>query len=325
MSMTNTSPPFGGPSDGDGNGKSVVTKAPTKRTARTYVLIAIAMAVITFALLLSVTGSTADTLLVARTVGPVNALAVLSETDIEVVELPVDAIQPDAFSGTSKDQIIEDLRLDEQPRTQYPLGEQEQLRKESLTYDTQLSVDLEPNERLVSVSSSIAASVAGSLRPGDRVDVFTILAVSGGSLGNGAETTLSGDGAALIYANAEIVSISLPEDQFSNAISRQTSEEGDDLTRDELLPGNPIPGIYVLKVRVDAIPRIALAQSRGETFLAYRPAVDLEEGEVAPVDDVIEPTFSADVICDSAFVPDPTQQPALSDYCAGYMASGPTG
>lgn len=226
----------------------------TRRVVSTQRKLFLVFAVLVGLLAVLALNTKTATTYVARTVAPINSLTEIGESQIEVVAIDSSAIEPDTFSGSDAGTVREEvLAAIKGKRTGSQIGAQQQLRLamfvDTLTPSTPLGVD----ERLLSISARAASAVVGTIRSGDRVDVF-------GTTAQG----LSG----LLGSDVEVVAVSIASAQLDSASQEQLNSKEKSLV--DLVPGDPIPGTYVLRVRVSDVPRFIAADSGGNIYLALR-------------------------------------------------------
>ncbi|MFM7088862.1 MAG: RcpC/CpaB family pilus assembly protein [Candidatus Paceibacterota bacterium] len=241
--------------DREGNGKLKKGKAKsTKRVVGTQRKLFLVFAVLVglFAVLaLTNTGSKSY---VARTSVPINAFTEINESLIEVVAIDSSAIEPDTWSGKSSNEVTSKVLADiVGKRTAFQLGSKQQLRISMFVDRVSPSTPLLPDERLVSISAKASAAVVGSIRAGDKVDVY-------GTTAQG----LSG----LLASDIEVVAVSVAPQQLDSASQEQINDK--DKTLAELVPGDPIPGTYVLRIRASEVSKIISADSGGAIYLSLR-------------------------------------------------------
>lgn len=197
---------------------------------------------------------------VVRVSSDLAAGAPVTADSLEAVTLPAAAIEPGTFTASSKDAAL-DKALDalDGVVAQYPLAARSQLREASFGLQPTLGQDLAPTERLVSITASVASSVAGGLSVGDHVDIF------------GASDGVS----TLIASNVPITAISVSEDGWDSVADAQRADP--DLTPADSLPGDPVPGLYVVKVAADQVPALVNWNESATLYLTYRgvDAVDV--------------------------------------------------
>jgi len=175
---------------------------------------------------------------------------------IEVVALAKDAVEPGTFSGPEGEAVVERLRNElAGQRAIFPLSVGQQLRPEFFTGVGSGVPDrtLLPDERQISITAKASRSVAGTIRPGDRVDVYAV--------------TSSGV-AGLLGDNIEVMAVSLPPDSLENAASAQADQQEIGLA--QIVPPNAIGGTYVLKVKSADAARYFAADTGGAIYLALR-------------------------------------------------------
>ncbi len=263
--MSNPSPHFSAPRPPGGGVKDPAmgtSKVPSRQ--RTIVLIAAGVVLSLIAALLLLVGTAPESkdTYVLRAERTIPALSMLDPDLFEAVPVTEDQVPEGAITGSDAEDVLSAANLDGKV-TQYPIARGRYLLESDLTTESfKLEGRLGPDERLVSVPASYAYSVAGGIRPGDRVDVYGIGAVNGGGV------------AQLMIADAEVAGVSLGEDQINSIVSQQVSDasEGNDTSAAEVLPGDPIPGVYTLRVNASVAARLAIVAEEGRLFLTYRGA-----------------------------------------------------
>ncbi len=112
------------------------------------------------------------------------------------------------------------------------------------------------SDQLISLTAQVQNALGGSLQVGNYVDVYVS---TGGQ---------PGSPATLIASNVQIIAIHASVDQYSNIASQQSSDRT--LNPTDVLPTNPVPGIYILQVTPQVAAKVANAQGGGGSFyLAY--------------------------------------------------------
>ena len=122
-----------------------------------------------------------------------------------------------------------------------------------------MAVPLGADERIFALEASVVAAIGGQLRAGDRVDVIAVIAYQGKTYSN------------VIASDVEIIT-TLPGEQQFNSIAQQQASGSKDKGSNELLPSDPVPGIYNVRVNLNQAVVLAAAQSRGELVLVLRGA-----------------------------------------------------
>jgi Flp pilus assembly protein CpaB len=147
----------------------------------------------------------------------------------------------------------------------YPILAHQQIRlKSMLTTDAQLATPLSAQERLVTVNVPLERGVAGLVRTGDHVDIFSVRA--------------DGD-SALLAENIEVVLAAPAQDVVRT--SGEENPKSDPLTR---LPDYPVPAMYVIRVPASLVSVIVDADSSSKLYLAYRNPAGALASVCAPAD-----------------------------------------
>lgn len=245
--------------------KEKIPKTPTKRIVSTQKKLFFVLALI-FALLIVVLLSAGSPVTyVARTNAGATNLIELTPEQWEIVAVSPDIVEPDAFSSENQEELLAEVTAAiAGKRVAYPLGAKQQLRPSQFIDSFELASPLLPSERLISVSAKASRSIIGVLKPGDRVDVYAIMGT--GDLPAG-----------VLGSDIEIVAVGVASDQFESAAQEQRDDK--EKTLGELIPGEPVPGTYVLRVPVSQIPGYIIADSQSAIYLALR-GKDAEETEV---------------------------------------------
>lgn len=252
------------------------TKPPTKRIMSRQVIIALVFALVASGVVLKVLGDTTDGQYVVRASADIAANTPVSGSLLEAAKLDKDAIEPNAFVGDSAEEALENALEELQGVvTQYPLASKSQLRADQFGLQATLGADLLPTERLVSIRASVGTAVAGGLVVGDRVDVI------------GATDGLT----RTVAYNVPIMSITVSEERYDSVADQQSTDK--DITAGELLPGNPVPGIYVVKVPADLVPSLLNWNESATLYLSYRPAQGADV--VVPDNHLTDPALAPSV------------------------------
>lgn len=233
---------------------------PTRKVVSTNRLAAIVLGAVAVVVLLTLGGGTPDpTTYVVKAARPLAPLATVAVEDVEAVAISEAALEEDAITAeTAEEALAAFTEAAAGGLVQYPVSRGAQIRPTMFTLDRQLLVELAPDERLVSIAASVQQAVGGKLRPGDRVDVLAASDQAGVMR--------------VITADAEVVAVTVSQQQFEALTTEQTDAEGRDLGPDDLLPGEPIPGIYTLKVKTDSARALmTVADVSGvSVYLVYR-------------------------------------------------------
>lgn len=246
---------------GKGRKKEKKEKAPktaTKRLLNKQKVFALVFAVLAIVFALQLSNTQPAQTFVARTATGIPALSKIEETQYEVIALPATAIEEDAISAATEDDVRKLISvLLEKGRTRMSLPKGHQLRQDDFSAEAQLATPLGPNERLLAVEASVVAAIGGQLRAGDRVDVIAIIDAQNRTVSN------------IVATNIEIVS-TLPGEQQFDSIAQEQASGSQDKASNELLPSDPVPGIYNVRVTLDQAVVLAAAQSRGELVMVLR-------------------------------------------------------
>lgn len=302
--MSNQPPTFSAPRPPGGGVKDPAmntSKVPTKQRTVTLIVAGLLLAVVAAALVLLGTSPEAKDTYVLKAQRTIPSLSVLNADLFEAVAVTEEQVPEGAITGSSSKDAFKAADL-EGKITQYPIAGGRFLLESDLTTETfKLEGRLAPNERLVSVPASYAYSVAGGIRPGDRVDVYGIGAVNGSGI------------AQLMVTDAEVAGVSLAEDQINSIVSQQVADaqEGNDTTAAEVLPGEPIPGVYTLRVNASVAARLAIVAEEGRLFLTYRGAEGADAA--SPGADLIS------ALCENPARAD--NEPFVSDQPASFPAA----
>jgi Flp pilus assembly protein CpaB len=255
-----------GASAEESEGKKKKKKKKNPKTgasrSRTSLILAVVLAVLSLGAVLTLGGESDTDVWVLRSKVRINQLEQVQEGMLEAVKLPAEAIEPTSITADSSDEILVIAVGDATSEKVvgafplFPIREGQQLSFEMFTSTGSTATALLPGERLVSVESSTGTAIAGSLRPGDRVDVVSV--------------NSQDDTAGLVAVDVEIVSVQVNGGALDSASQRQASESGQDLSREDVLPRDPIPGTYVLKADAETSVALTIADSSGPLYLLYR-------------------------------------------------------
>lgn len=231
-------------------------KAPTTRTAKQYrigFLVALLAGGVAWYL---TAGQAEPTTYVVTTNASVGALQQVTPNQLEAVAIDPEFVEDGAITADTAEEALAEASETLTGPTLYPLANGQQLRVDYFSKNPAvLTENLEPNERLLSVTASVASSVAGGIRPGDAVDIIAV-----------DETNRTGR---LIASNVPVVAVNPAADQLEQVAASQTGENKD-ANPSDLLPGTPIPGVYTIRVDADQVVGLSTADSSAKLYLAYR-------------------------------------------------------
>ena len=263
--------------------KSKKDKKTTKKVVSLNKKLALLFSVLAALFAIVITSSSNSTIYVARTINPVSSFDTLSLSNIEFIKLEKTSIEPDTFSGSSKNELTSDVeKIIAINRTNTNLNAHQQLRKSFFSTSIQTKTPLLPDERLISIGARPSASVIGTVKPGDKVDIYA-------STSNG----LSG----MIGSNIEVVSVSISADQLDNVSQQQLTEKGKKLS--DLVPAYPVPGTYVLRIKASEVSKFVAIDSGAKVYLILRgaDAVDAPLDAIDPVDAICSGARSSSSSC----------------------------
>ena len=230
------------------------SRQTTRRVVSTQKRIFLVFSVIFALLVVLFMTSARPSVYIVRTTDAVGALQSITEDRIEAFAVDQSAVEPTAWSGADKAKLIDEVMAAiASKRTAMPIGARQQLRPELFSTQLEGSSPLSPDERLVSVSARASAAIVGALKAGDRVDVYA--------------ATASGL-AGLLGSDIEVIAVSVMPDQLDSLSQQQVTEKGKVLS--DLVPGNPIPGTYVLRVKAGDVSRFVSADAGGKIYLSLR-------------------------------------------------------
>jgi len=214
-----------------------------------------------------ITASPAEKTYVVKAKDAIAPLIQVETDQFEVVAVAVEAVEPDVVSGTSAEEAekaLADVIGDKW--FLYPVGKGQQIRTAMLTPTGTLAEPLTADERLVSITVSVARAVSGSVRAGDLVDIYV-------SDNNGL-TGVLGQG-------VEVVAVSLQPDQFESAAKQQFDEPDKNLS--DFIPEQPVGGTYVLRVNAVDVARYVSADAAGTITMSLHGA-EAQRFTPAPTD-----------------------------------------
>jgi Flp pilus assembly protein CpaB len=240
------------------SGKSDSPKAPTKRLMSRQRLFAVVLAAIAGLLVLTSTSGSSSGAFVARLTTTLPALSTLEDSQWEIISLPDNAIEEGAFTADSKDGVQALLAAHSSGRVRGALAKGHQLRESDFSADAELATPLAQDERLVAVEAAVMSAVGGQLRAGDHVDVIAVVDIEGTTIAN------------LVATDIEIIAALPGSQQFNSVAQEQVSGSNKGRTGNELLPSDPVPGIYNVRVSTTEAVILAAASSRGNLVLVLR-------------------------------------------------------
>ncbi len=244
-----------------------------KRSHTTMIGAAIAFGLVAVLLVLNLGGSDeapAAVTYVARTKVVKQSNMQISAADLEIAAVSPTAIEVGAVSAATSAEVQSFLTENIIGHyTVAPLTVGEQIHVSDFGSDVELAVELGSDERIVSVRALVGDAAGGVLAVGDHVDVIATVRVDGGLQ------------AYLAVEDVIIAGVRPSESTYSAIASAQSSEDGRNIDPSELLPGEPVPGLYLLQVSVDDALALVTAGSNSALTLAYRTVVaDVAAGEL---------------------------------------------
>lgn len=273
MNMPQPGPRLGGPAPAPAHAPGQAAgKVPSKKNTRVYGLGAALLGLLAFVVIFTSTSVSGGDTYVLRAKRAIPAMGELSADMFEAVAVEEGDLVEGAVTGDSEKDALEGAELEGRV-AQYPISKGAQLTEAMFTVEAQLSADLDPQQRLVSIDAEVSTAVAGALRPGDHVDIWA--------------ASPQQNLAQLVITDVEIAAIQIPEDQFSALYQQQVSSagDGDDKSPTEVLPTKPIPGMYTLKLNQSLIGRLAILDADRDVslYLVYR-GQDAESIAPTPID-----------------------------------------
>jgi len=229
-------------------------KAPTRKVATRQLKLAALFAVLAAgagAYVVNSSGNTGKWVVVAAS--PIATNTVVSAPLLKAIQLPESAIAPGAVTAADAKTAVGDaVKQLATVRTQYPFAPNQQIVPAQFGVQINLGQPLGPDERLMSIRASVAASLAGSITAGDNVDIYA------------AAADVSGP----VALNVPIVSVTVSEDRYNAVADQQASNKN--AKPSDLLPGDPVPGTYVIRVKADMVAKIVAVDSGAKLYLVYR-------------------------------------------------------
>jgi Flp pilus assembly protein CpaB len=203
---------------------------------------------------------------VIRAAAPIAAGTTVDPSMLQAAALPADAIEPGTIQASSAAAALAAAAKSLSGIvTEYPIAMDAQIHPDQFGIQANLGQPLAPTERLLSVSAAVSDSVSGALKPGDHVDILGV----------------SGSGSMLLDSDVTIVAISPSEDQYQ-AIAGQQTGAGKNTVPQDLLPGDPVPGIYTLRLPDAKTTQLIDWATNAKLELIYRAANATDAGAPAP-------------------------------------------
>lgn len=296
------------PSDQMGGGKSEkqTKKAKTKEKKavsgrtnmrRTAIIGAIFAVLFVLALLAMLGGNVTTSTYVVRSTQEIPSQQSVTEAMLEAVKVDEDSLEPGTISADSAEKALdiatgavpvtaENGTLDtsyvivgQRTNTRVFAGQQLRTAMFSRLIEPISTTQLAPTERALSIAVPAERAAGGVLREGDEVDVIAVL---------------SNDETRVVSQAVEIIGVQSGPSAVQSASQRQASDTDRQTAATDLLPADPIPGIYILRVDALLMAQFADAQANGELHLVYR-APDATDVDVAMVDITGIPTADSTV------------------------------
>lgn len=289
MSSTSPQPPFGGsygvpgapmgpgaagpapmPEPTSGKGRKKVTGKPvTKRVISRNVKFAAGFAVLFGVLIAAIlfSGGAPKSYVAVATVD-VAPLSQLGETQVSVQPIAPELIIDGAVSGASEQEVRDQLTPLIGSQVLLPIRKGEQINTGDFNSAAIDGIQLASDERLIALRATVAAAAGGSVKAGDRVDIY------------GADVSKSPTLVGLIVPDVEIISVAPSEDILNSVTQEQANAENKDKAASELLPSKPLGGTYIIRVKLADVNRLLAVNVAGEVFLALRGADAVTEDSI---------------------------------------------
>jgi Flp pilus assembly protein CpaB len=254
--------------------------APTPRTARKFVIMG-AASLIVAGLAFVFLNDPKPTTYVVRAGNNIGALATVTQDQLKAIQIDDKEIESGAVTGKTADKAIKSAMsiIGDRP-TQIPIFAGAQIHPEMFS-KSQIKLDngLAADERLISIKANVSDAVGGSIAPGDHVDV-TAVSTSGDPVAN------------VIAYDVPVVGVTASDQQINQAAGTQTGEDKDKKPSD-LLPGAPIPGTYIIKIKAPQQPLFSAVSQGYQLYLGYRPA-NAESSQAEAVNGMCAVTHGVD-------------------------------
>ena len=230
-----------------GNDKPV-TKRAVSLNRRIALVFAVVMALLVV-LVLTQSAPSSYVLVVSKQIQPLTSL---STDNVAIVKVDNKAIENGALTSSNAADLkaIYNSTFNSK-KVNVQMFKNQQLHKEYIAPD--LLID----EQLISLSVKSGDAVVGKINAGDFVDVWA-------GMSNGPVS--------LVASNIQVYSLGLSQEQLDSLSNTIVSKP--DSQKSALLPGNPIPGSYVLKIKtIDVLKFLAISNSTssgGRVFVTLR-------------------------------------------------------
>ncbi|MFG0334443.1 MAG: RcpC/CpaB family pilus assembly protein [Maioricimonas sp. JB049] len=275
------------------------SRSAKRRDLKIPLIFALVLAVLAFGILM-VGGQdsvSTDDLYVVRATGNITAFHELNEDDLEAVPMEPELFEvavtdlegvtttesrlDRVFAGATAEEALAAVQLELGKTTLQPIHAGEVVYVEDLTLTSRYAdvVSLNADQQLISVEALPAKAVAGEIKPGERVDVFAV------DTDNGLATRMLED--------VTVVSVNLAESALEGLYSTQTQDPG--LDTDTLLPADPYPGIYTLRVHTDDALKFTLAANHSNISVVLAVRSDLAN-EASAAQEPGDPVTPPDVV-----------------------------
>lgn len=270
-------------------------KPPTRRMLSTQRKLFLAFAVVVALGAVFLLTKPAPVVYVARAAADIPALTEVTESQIEAAPVSPESVEPGALSSPDASTVLKmaaEQILGKKAFSPIFLGQQ--LRPQMVADGVALATPLGPDERLVSIGARAAGSVAGTIVPGDRVDIYVA-----------APDGLTG----ILAQDVEVVAVTVRPDQLDNLSSTQLAAPNK--TLGDLVPSKPIPGTYIVRVADDMVAKFIAGDSGGTLYMVLR-GVDASD-YLTPPSDVrlaICANFADDPLCTGTAAPQPNETEA---------------
>ena len=266
--------------------KNSATKssAASESSQRVRGLLAILMGLLAAAFIgTSLTANTSKgKVFVLRAASPILPMTPIEASQLEAVQVPVEAVEAGALKAATAEDVLTAAKSGKNTvvvgrYALYPILANQQIRLRSmLSTEAQLGTALAADERLVTINVPLGRGVAGLVRTGDRVDIYSV----------------SDSASVALAVNVEVVMAAPAEEVLRS--SAAANPDSDPLTR---LPSYPVPAMYVVRVPVSLVPSLVTADSSSTLYLAYRtPCVPTATVTCSTTPDVSAATSSLSTV-----------------------------
>ena len=271
--------------DEEPNSKKKKNKT-TKKVVNRQILVAGAFALLVAAGAAFFLTKDDDSVYVVRANTDIPALTALTMDLVEAAPVAEENLAAGSFAGYTAEEALSyaSEAFAAGGRSTSIINFREQIVESDISGVSGLNEPLLENERILSIESDVVDSVAGQIRPGDRVDIYGTVSSDQGAFSG------------IVASNVPVIAVTVASDQLRRAGAKQQSADADNSNPSTYIPVDPIaPGIFVVRVNDEVASRLISVQGDGKLSLVYRDleATDYDGPPSTPIEAICSGSLDA--------------------------------